>query len=271
MENTLLLIGYACLVALVCSVIGFFRTVWFISIGYTVSIVAMCVCLAVFYFEFFEVFNWLQVILLAVWGTRLGSFLIRRELNKNYTAAVKDQTESSQGQSILTKVGIWVGVCILYAMMFSPAVFALQEPVWFGEGLNWTAWLGVGVMLAGLGLESMADRQKSKFKKKNPRKYCDVGLYRWVRCPNYFGEVLVWTGNLVVALSFMQAWWQWTLAITGWACLVFIMMSSTKRLESKQMERYGADPEFQNYSKSVPILFPWLPVYSFQGMKWIII
>jgi hypothetical protein len=48
------------------------------------------------------------------------------------------------------------------------------------------------------------------------------------------------------------------------ACIVYIMFGSTKRLEKTQISRYGNLPEFQQYSKSVPVLIPWLPLYTLQ-------
>jgi len=40
-------------------------------------------------------------------------------------------------------------------------------------------------------------RQKSAFKARQPDRFCDVGLYRFVRCPNHLGEMLFWTGGFV--------------------------------------------------------------------------
>ena len=158
---------------------------------------------------------------------------------------------------------IWLGISILYVCMFSPIIFALisisRNP--------YIAYTGAGIMGLGLLLETIGDYQKSTFKKENPKLFCNTGLYKWVRCPNYFGEILIWTGNLIVGISFFVGWWQWLIALFGWICIVLIMMGSTKRLEKKQLERYGEDPEFQKYITSVPVLFPWLPIYSLAKVK----
>jgi hypothetical protein len=45
------------------------------------------------------------------------------------------------------------------------------------------------------------------------------------------------------------------------------MMGSAKRLEKKQSQNYGKNPDFQKYERSVPILFPWIRVYSLQNIK----
>jgi hypothetical protein len=45
------------------------------------------------------------------------------------------------------------------------------------------------------------------------------------------------------------------------------MVGSARRLELKQEERYGSDPEYRSYSRSVPILFPLVPVYSLKKAR----
>jgi steroid 5-alpha reductase family enzyme len=265
--DSIYLMLYGLCIALIITLIGFRKVVWFISIGYTLSIVALCAGLLIYHYPNLELFNWLQIVILGLWGLRLGSFLIKREFNANYNKSVKDQTDSSQGQSFMMKVLIWAGVSVLYVMMFSPSIFALQTVRLFDGFYEWIAYSGVLIMILGLGIESLADQQKSKFKEKNPRSYCDVGLYQWVRCPNYLGEMMIWTGHLIVAIPFLSSWWQVLIALGGWICIILIMMGSTKRLEKKQKERYGDDPKFQEYIKSVPVLFPWLPIYSLEKVQ----
>ena len=45
------------------------------------------------------------------------------------------------------------------------------------------------------------------------------------------------------------------------------MLGSTKRLESQQNERYGNQPEYQAYVRTVPILVPVFPVYTFENLR----
>ena len=64
---------------------------------------------------------------------------------------------------------------------------------------------GLGISLAALVLESVADLQKVNFlramKKQGKRdQVCDVGLWRYCRHPNYFYEWMVWNGLAIAAL-----------------------------------------------------------------------
>ena len=50
---------------------------------------------------------------------------------------------------------------------------------------NTMRYVGIAVMILGMGLEALADQQKSKAKQKNPHRFVDTGLYKLVCCPNY--------------------------------------------------------------------------------------
>ena len=47
------------------------------------------------------------------------------------------------------------------------------------------------------------------------------------------------------------------------------MFSGARRLELRQTEIYGKDPEFQSYIKKTPLLIPFLPIYSVAKYTWL--
>lgn len=64
--------------------------------------------------------------------------------------------------------------------------------------------LGLALFAGGFGLEVIADRQKSawlqeKREKKHDEAFLTRGLWGRSRHPNYFGEMMLWTGIAVVA------------------------------------------------------------------------
>lgn len=125
-------------------------------------------------------------------------------------------------------------------------------------------------MVLGIILESAADFTKNRFKKKNPKRFCDVGLFRMVRCPNYLGEVLIWTGVFVSGVTALNSPLEWVLSILGYVCIVYIMFGGARRLEIRQNKNYGNDPEYQVYVKKTPILIPLIPLYSVEKYKWLV-
>ena len=124
-------------------------------------------------------------------------------------------------------------------------------------------------LVCGILLEAISDAQKAAAKKINPKRFVDTGLYRMVRCPNYLGEVVIWTGVLLSGIGAGLSGWQWVVAAIGYIGIVYVMFSGARRLELRHNEVYGNDPEFQEYAKHTPILIPFLPIYSLAKYKWL--
>jgi steroid 5-alpha reductase family enzyme len=254
--------------ALLISASGFYRTVYFVSIGYAFSIAAMAVTTLLLFWKDLAWFNLLQNVCLAVYGLRLGTYLLRREAKSSFGKERESITQRTAGLTFGRKIPMWIGVSLLYVLMFSPSLFSLTTaPRVPAPAATVLQLLGLAIMFGGLGLEAVADAQKSRFKAQNPRQYCDVGLYRRIRCPNYFGEIMVWIGNWVLGFVFYTSALQWIASLVGLVCIVLIMMGSTKRLEQAQDDRYGAQPAYQEYTRTVPVLFPFVPVYSLKRVR----
>ena len=87
------------------------------------------------------------------------------------------------------------------------------------------------------------------------------GLYRIVRCPNYLGEIIFWTGVFISGISTYATIGQWITAIAAYICIVFIMFNGAQRLEKRQMGRYGDNKEYNDYANKTPIILPLVPIY----------
>jgi len=261
-----LLLTLFCL-SLAVSAAGFVRIVYFVSIGYAFSIAAMAVAAPILMREGLTMLPCMHSVLLLLYGLRLGSYLIARERRPAYKNELAEIQQRNAGVGLVKRVLIWVGVSVLYVMMYAPALFHIVLPSAYRQTAIVAEWVGLAVMAAGLALEAAADLQKSGFKRQNPKRFCDTGLYRFVRCPNYLGEIVFWTGNLAAAALLLHGWAQWLMALTGWVCIVLIMIGSTKRLEKKQEQRYGVMQEYREYIKKVPVLFPFIPIYSLKNVR----
>ena len=98
----------------------------------------------------------------------------------------------------------------------------------------------------------------------------DTGLYRIVRCPNYLGEMIFWTGVLLSGIGSLTGAGQWIMALIGYIGIIFVMFSGARRLEIRQNKNYGKDPAYQKYVKTVPILVPFIPLYSVEKYKFLV-
>ena len=182
------------IVALIISAAGFYKFIYFISLGYGFSIAAIGVSLLILYHGKMSAVSSLQSVLFIAYGCRLGGFLLKRELSSaSYRDKMKKETKDGSDMKLFVKIAIWVTCALLYVCEVSPVLFRLQN----GKGTDGAQVIGFVISLIGLITESMADLQKSAAKKHNPHRFVDNGLYRIVRCPNYLGEALFWTGVFV--------------------------------------------------------------------------
>ena len=264
-------------VSLILSAVGFIRLVYFISIGYGLAVAGIAAATLVAYRAAIDPWALVQGVLLVIYGLRLAGYLAFRERQ----AAFKDEREAISdgvvGTPTLLKPVIWIGVALLYVAMCSPLLFHLSRLAAesagalsaAGAGGSTSALVPIGLALCALGIatEAMADLEKSRFKKRDPSAFCSLGLYRVVRCPNYFGEILVWTGGWVAGIPFYSDWAAWFISLAGLALIVLIMLGSAKRLEEKQIARYGTQEAYRDYASSVPVLIPLVPLYSLKGLK----
>ena len=119
--------------------------------------------------------------------------------------------------------------------------------------------IGIVISVAGLILEALADRQKSA--QKNPKMVATEGLYKIVRCPNYLGEIIFWTGIFIAGISTYGNVGQWIFAVLAYVAIVYIMFNGAQRMEKRQMKQYGDLKEYNDYADSTPIIIPFLPIY----------
>ena len=251
--------------AMVISSIGFKKYVWFISLGYGFSIAGEGLLMLILYGKGISLGAALCCLLFVIYGCRLGGYLAVRELksssyNKNMTGEIKQDVPFG------VKVAIWVTCAVLYVLQVLPVFYRLHN----GVGSNAWTYVGAAVMAFGIIFESAADWQKNQAKKVNPKRFVDTGLYRIVRCPNYLGEMTFWTGVVLTGIGGLQHWGQWVMALVGYAGIIFVMFSGARRLEIRQNKNYGNDPEYQKYVKTVPILLPFVPLYSVEKHKWLV-
>ena len=256
------------LVALVLNSVGFRYFVHFMNVGYAFSIAGMCLAVTLIYWQQMEWFAVLHLAGLLVWGLRLGVFVLHRESQPNYHKELQAIQQRYGHIRLALKFMIWVVVSLLYVLMFLPGLYHAGNPAYFSTLFTTPVeLLGLAFLFGGLAVETLADRQKSKFKKQNPHRYCDSGFYSRVRYPNYLGEIMIWTGSWVAGAPYFHTLWHWLSSLSGLVIIILIMIGSAKRLEHTQNERYGDLPEYRAYVKHVPVLFPGLPLYSLQNTR----
>ena len=260
--NFWLLFGICMLV----SAIGFKNYVWFISLGYGFSIAAEGLVMLILYGKQLTLGTVICCVLFFLYGLRLGGYLAIRELgSSSYKKNMKGEIKDGKTVPFGVKIAIWVTCALLYVTQIAGVFYRMHNAVQD----NALVFIGAAVMLLGVSLETAADIQKNNAKKRNPRRFVDTGLYRIVRCPNYLGEMIFWTGVLISGIGAVQGW-QWIVVAIGYIGIIFVMFSGARRLEIRQDKNYGNDPEYQKYVSTVPILLPFIPLYSVKKHKWLV-
>ena len=256
-------------VALAVSSIGWKYFIYFFSTGYGFSIAALAITIAILFSGALTAPTILLCLAMLIFGCRLGGYLLYSQTKATAYKKILYSPELQKKKPLNAILFVWTFCAILYVAQVSPVAFRLANRAAGIPTNDIWAWIGAITMLAGIALEAAADAQKNASKKKDPKRFVSTGLYAFVRCPNYLGEVVIWTGALISAFGAGLGICQWIIVLLGYCGIIYVMFSGARRLELRQRETYGQDPQFQAYAGKTPILLPFIPLYSVAKYKWL--
>ena len=191
--------------------------------------------------------------LVLAWAARLGTFLVRR-----VHRAGKDHRFHVLKPSLVRLLIVWT----LPALGVTPTAAAAWVSITSATrvGLDWFALVGFVVWAVGFGIEIVADQQKGRFNANpdNEGRFISTGLWARSRHPNYFGEIVLWTGVAVIALPTLQGW-QWAALVSPvFVALLLTKVSGVPLLERKAETKWGGQPDYEAYKADTPVLIPTL-------------
>ncbi len=194
----------------------------------------------------------LAAILVLVWAGRLGDMLYLR-VRRDGGDGRFDDLKTHPGQFLVpwSLQATWVVLTLLAAT----AVWSRAD---LAPALGWVDALGVVLWSLGFGIEVAADQQKHAFRSdsRNQGRFVDTGLWAWSRHPNYFGEILLWTGVFVLAAPVLSAWSWMALASPVFVGVLLARVSGVPLLEARADARWGDDAAYQAYKERTPVLVP---------------
>jgi len=195
--------------------------------------------------------SWIVLVLVSIWALRLGTFLFLRIKNAGEDRRFRE-IKQSFGRFLQTWTiqGLWVSFSLAAALV----VVTSQERV----PLDGFLVVGVLVWLFGFSIEVAADSQKSQFKAdpENEGKFIQSGLWAWSRHPNYFGEIVLWVGVMIIALPVLQGW-QWISLISPiFVTVLLTRISGVPLLEKRADEKWGGQDDYETYKSNTPVLIP---------------
>jgi steroid 5-alpha reductase family enzyme len=198
--------------------------------------------------------SWLLLGMVAVWAVRLGSYLflrIRKAGEDKRFAEIKPSFP--RFLMTWTLQGLWVSLTLAAALV---GVTTTER-----VGIGTVTAIGLLVWVAGIGLEAVADAQKSRFRADpgNKGRFIRSGLWSWSRHPNYFGEILLWVGVALVALPVLRGW-QWVALISPlFVALLLLRVSGVPMLEKAAEEKWGGQLDYEAYKYRTSLLVPLPP------------
>ena len=251
------------------SAVGWIYFIYFFSIGYGLSISALSVATAIIFHNQLTLPTTILCGVLFIYGIRLALYLLLRERRSASYKKILYQPDNTTKKPIFVMFMIWISCALLYIGQISPVTFYLYNLQHLAPVDQTWAWAGAIVATLGVLIEIVADAEKSVAKRVDPHRFVDKGLYRIVRCPNYFGEILLWSGSFIICFGACCTLWQWIIASLGYIGIVYVMFSGARRIELRQEETYGNNPEFKAYIKRTPLIIPLVPIYSVARHKWL--
>ncbi|MEO6652459.1 MAG: DUF1295 domain-containing protein [Ilumatobacteraceae bacterium] len=186
-----------------------------------------------------------------IWAVRLGTFLFRRVRRDGRDGRFdRIKTDSLRFLMTWTLQALWVLLTVACAL----AIITGSER----RSIDAFVVVGAIVWVIGIAVEVIADQQKSAFKQDpaNEGRFITTGLWSWSRHPNYFGEIMLWTGIAIVALPVLSGWRWVTLASPVFVVVLLTRISGIPMLERRAHKRWGDDADFQRYTERTSILIP---------------
>ena len=183
------------------------------------------------------------------WAFRLGSFLVTRVRNvgsdRRFDAMKKDM---SWFLMTWTLQATWVVVTT------APAVTVIGDGVSQPIGIVET--LGLLVWVMGFLIEIVADEQKKKFRLSGSESFISTGLWSRSRHPNYFGEIVLWSGLALAPVPSLNGLQLLTLISPLFVWTLLMKISGVPMLEAKAEHKWGRDPAYVEYKSNTPLLLP---------------
>ena len=251
------------IVSFLCCCMGFKRFVWFMSVGYGLSSAGIGATLFIMSLVRgdWSIIYLIQCLVFVVYGFRLGGFLLIREMKNEAYRKKLAEVGGEAKVPIFVAAFMWVYCGLVYVMQSASPVYRLLNASGAASNPNVWAYVGTVISIIGVCIEALADKQKSDSKKLHPDMPAMDGLYKMCRCPNYFGEMLFWTGGIITGIGALQGAGQIIIALIGYCEIIFVMMSGAKRVEGRHIKNYGDKEEYQKYADSVPLIIPLIPLY----------
>lgn len=195
-------------------------------------------------------------IAVSVWSIKLATFLFYRASRVGHDMRLEETLSTISGT-----FGFWFITLLWNTSCSMPYLLGLLST----RSHPFFVKVGSMVYTIGLLVETVADLQKWWFKQAHPGRFCHVGLWALSQHPNFFGNLVLWLGILLINLPALVP-----PSTTGYRRLILALISPlfmgalfygqahgfVTNAKQLALDKYGNDMEYQNYIQQVPALIP---------------
>lgn len=208
---------------------------------------------ALLYHQAFGPRNLLITSLLTIWGARLGIRIYLRNRGRSEDLRYK-KWRDEWGRFFLLRSFFQVFILqgLLLLVNVSPVLITNSQK---SGQINWMDAIGLAIWITGFIFETTGDWQLDRFlkDKANRGKVMESGLWRYTRHPNYFGEVTMWWGIFVIAISSPFGY----LGIAGPLVISYLILFVSGIPMTERV--MAGDAAFEAYKKRTSVFIPWFP------------
>ena len=190
----------------------------------------------------------LLLISIIYWGIRLTgnwayTFGGLKHQDWRYT---KFENESGKLYPLINLAGIHLMPTLIVYLCTLPAVFVIRNELSANAG----SVIGMAVCIGAATLQLFSDVQMQKYRKSGENGLIRTGLWKYARHPNYLGEILMWWGVGIQAVSVMPD--HWYLLAGALANTIMFFTVSIPLADKRQSQK----PGYAEYKAATRNLLP---------------
>ena len=190
----------------------------------------------------------LLLISIIFWGIRLtGNWAyVFGGLNHQDWRYTKLKEDNGKLYPLINFAGIHMVPTLIVYMCTLPAVYVVITELDANAG----SYIGMAVCIGAATLQLVADTQMHKYRASGEHGLIRTGLWKYARHPNYLGEISMWWGVAIQAVSVMpDRWWLIAGAVLNTILFFTVSIPMADKRQSKK-------PGYAEYKKSTRSLLP---------------